>query len=112
MNELHAEIGRLHMELAKEKSDKAMILQVFAETLTGKCDPKRILINLTEGSVQWSAEGTRPGMPAQFNGLPVCVMAPDDGPDDRNDSDLLIPPNGDGHGVNRIKELLTEPRAE
>ena len=90
------------MELEACQADKAMILKIFAETLTGECDPNRILINLTDGSVQWSAVGTRPGMPSQVNGLPLCVMAPDDGD--------LVEPSCNGH-TNRIKDLI-EPRSE
>lgn len=74
-------IGRLQMELDALRERNDLHLRVFAEVLTGTCDPSRVLVNLTDGTVTWAAKGERPAVPARINGLPVCVTAPRDEPE-------------------------------
>lgn len=77
-SQLFEKIGRLQTELDRVTAEKSAILQVFAEVLSGKCDPKRVMINLTAGEVTWAPEGCRASLPPTINGLPVCVVAPEE----------------------------------
>lgn len=76
-SQFYEKIGRLQTELDRLRDERVVILEKFAGVLDGSFDPRRLLINLTDGSVAWSAEGERPGTPAQINGLPKFVVAPD-----------------------------------
>lgn len=65
-------------QLAFERSDAAYsnVLQVLAGVVSGEIDRSRVLVNLTDRSWLVTPPGERPGMPAQINGLPICVVAP------------------------------------
>ncbi len=79
MNEpqLFEKIGRLQLALEEERGQLDSILQVFAEVISGQCDPQRVMVNLTDRTVTWAAEGERPATPATINGLPRVVVAPE-----------------------------------
>ena len=90
--QLFEKIGRLQMELEARRAAYTHLLGVFAEVLSGKCDPGRVLINLTDETYCWAEAGTSPGLPAQINGLPVCVVAPPE-------EELFVSTGTDGSGV-------------
>lgn len=76
--QLYEKIGRLQTELDAERATHELHLRVLAEVVSGECDRSRVLVNLTDGTVTWSAPGQRPAMPMTINGVPVCVVAPEE----------------------------------
>lgn len=75
-NDLYAKIGRLQTELEAVKADRSKLVRVCAEIVSGECDVSRVLVNLTDETVSWVPVGETPSLPARFNGVPVCVVAP------------------------------------
>ena len=81
MDELHQALAAVgQKQLAFERSDAAYsnLLGVLASVISGEIDRSRVLVNLTDRTWLVTPPGERPGMPAQINGLPICVTAPNE----------------------------------
>ena len=77
MDELYATIGRLQVRAEKQDAAYTLLLDLLAKVVAGEIDRSRVLVNVTERTWQYSEPGARPGLPAQVNGLPVVVVAPE-----------------------------------
>lgn len=80
MNEMqwYEKIGRKQARIEELEQQKAELVQLLAKVVSGEIDRSRVLVNLTVGEACWAEQGCRPGMPATVNGLPRCVVAPDE----------------------------------
>lgn len=78
MNEakLYETLGRKQAQLEAQDAAYNQLLGLLADVVTGFVTPDRILVNLTDRTWTLVPQGQRPGLPAQVNGLPVCVVAP------------------------------------
>lgn len=77
---LHEVIGQKEVALLLAEANYTAALQCLADVISGRLEPSRVIVNLTERSFFWVAPGERPVLPATVNGLPVCVVAPDPSP--------------------------------
>lgn len=77
-SEGYERIGRLVHKCEHLESAFTSMLDTLAKVVSGEIDRSRVMVNLTEKSVMWSPEGERPSLPATINGVPVCVVAPED----------------------------------
>jgi hypothetical protein len=94
---LLAEIGRLTMENKALRDDRATILKIFSEVLTGECEITRIMIDLTNQKLVWAPPGLQPALPSTINGIPQCVVAPiklDDPPQSSHEGNGVFPRRG------------------
>ena len=82
MEKLFEMLGRKQVELEQLNENYDAVLQLLAQVVSGEVDRRRVLVNLTERTWARAAEGERPGTPATINGLPICVVAPDEPPVD------------------------------
>lgn len=96
--QLYEKIGRLQMELDALNNEHDLVLKVFSEVVSGECDRRRVMIDLTNRRVHWAAPGQRPGLPPTINGLPKCVVAPADSVPDAIAERAKCTVNGDGFG--------------
>lgn len=76
MDQLYAEIGRMQMQVRAKDAAFTALLSLVGKLVDGSIDPARVLVNLTDQTVNVTAEGEYATLPAQINGLPVCVIAP------------------------------------
>jgi len=72
--DLYARIGRQAVRIEQQDATVANLLALFADVLSGKTDPRRILINRTERSVQVAPDGFSACLPATINGVPECTI--------------------------------------
>lgn len=79
-HDLFASIGEKQLALETALREKAVFLDIIAKLVSGELARSRVLVNLTSQEVTWAAAGERPGLPATFNGMPQCVVAPDESP--------------------------------
>lgn len=80
MNEaqLYEMLGRRSASLEVLNAQFDLVLATLGQVVTGEMDRSRVLVDLTNRGFSVSAPGTRPAMPATINGLPNCLMAPDE----------------------------------
>ncbi len=78
METLFEAFGR--KQLAFEQLDKeyTKLLALLADVVSGSIDRRRVLVNLTDRTWTLAEEGQRPGLPATINGVPQCVVCPDE----------------------------------
>jgi hypothetical protein len=72
--ELYARIGRQAVRIDQLDAMFAAVLNLFADVLGGKLDPRRVLINRTSRTVEVAPDGFSAVMPATINGLPECEV--------------------------------------
>lgn len=76
-NQLLETLGRKQLQIESQDAAYTNLLNLLAGVVTGQIDPARILINVTDRTWTVAKDGERPSMPAQINGLPLCVVAPE-----------------------------------
>lgn len=91
-----AAVGRKQVAFEKLDAEYSKLLQVLAGVVSGDIHASRVLVNLTDRTYLFVEKGQRPGMPATINGLPVCVVAPNDGPHTTGGK-VEIPPDATGN---------------
>ena len=75
---LYEMIGRLQLRTEQQDAAYGTLVDLLAKVVSGEIDRSRVLVNLTDRKWEYVEPGCRPGMPAQINGLPECVTAPDE----------------------------------
>lgn len=80
---LYEKIGRQHLQIEEQDAAYTNLLNLLAGIVSGEIDTSRVMVNLTSRMWQVSAEGDRPVLPATINGLPVCVVAPNEQADEQ-----------------------------
>ena len=79
MKDLHAVIGEQYLTIEDRKRQYQQLLGVLAAVVKGELEVSRLFINLTDQTWSFCEQGQRPALPATINGLPVCVVAPEEG---------------------------------
>lgn len=79
MNEtqLYEALGRKQMAFETLDAAYTALLGLLAKVVSDEISPTRVIVDLTNRAWAVSEPGTRPGLPATINGLPVCVVAPE-----------------------------------
>lgn len=70
--------GRKCEQFENLDAEYSVLLKLLSEVVSGEVAASRILVNLTDRTWVKADEGARPGLPATSNGLPVCVVAPEE----------------------------------
>jgi len=78
IEKLQIAVGRKQVALEELQAQTLNLLQTLADVVSGKTARSRVIVNLTAHSWDIAPEGQRPCMPATINGVPICVIAPDD----------------------------------
>lgn len=78
LNEALAAVGKKQVAFEKLDAEYSKLLQVLAGVVSGDIARSRVLVNLTDRTYLFVSPGCRPPMPATINGLPVCVVGPEE----------------------------------
>jgi hypothetical protein len=73
-DEAFARIGRQAVQIEQLGGAYGTLLDLLAKVVRGDIDRSRILVNLTDRTWAYCEAGATPALPAQINGLPVCVV--------------------------------------
>lgn len=76
--DLFEALGRKQLQLEQQDAAYSKLLGLLAGIVRGDIDRKRVLVNLTDRTWLVAEEGQSPGIPATINGLPECVVAPNE----------------------------------
>lgn len=79
-DKLYQMVGQKQERIETLDAAYDQLLGLLAKVVKGEVARSRVLVNLTERSWALAPEGQTPGLPAQFNGVPVCVVAPPEQP--------------------------------
>lgn len=79
-SQLFEMVGRKQATIEAQDVAYQALLQVLAGVVAGSIDRTRLLVNLSDRTWVQAEPGHRPGMPAQINGLPLCIVAPEPPP--------------------------------
>lgn len=75
---LYAKIGQMQEQLDDLNEAYNALLNMVASVVGGDIDRNRVLVNRTNRSWEVALPGQRPALPATINGLPQCVVAPNE----------------------------------
>ena len=78
MEKLFELLGRKQAQLEQLDGEYTKLTSLLAQVVKGEVARSRVLVNLTDRTWMLVPEGTRPAMPATINGLPECVVAPNE----------------------------------
>lgn len=76
--EMFERLGRMAHRIETVENGFNQMVDLMAKVVSGEVERSRVLVNLTAKTVIFAPEGFRPEMPATINGLPLCVVAPDE----------------------------------
>ncbi len=75
---LYAMLGQKQERIEHLDHAYDALLGLLGKVVSGEVARSRVLVNLTERSWALAPVGQTPGLPAQMNGVPVCIVAPDE----------------------------------
>ena len=78
MEKLYELLGRKQEKLESLDAEYTNLLALLAEVISGEVERSRVMVNLTDRTWCKAEPGSRPGLPATINGLPHCVVAPEE----------------------------------